>query len=96
MDHWLIVLHEGQERRFRLDRPSSLLGQATDCDVRLIDPTVSRRHARISRAGDDWLFEDLGSTNGSFVDGQRIEQARVAVGQPLRLGDVLARIEAAA
>jgi hypothetical protein len=92
-DYWLIVQQDGAERRFRLEQDETLLGQAADCDLRLAHPTVSRHHARLRREGDLFVLCDLGSTNGSFVDGVRADQARVSPGRPMRLGDVGLRIE---
>ena len=62
-----------------------LLGRHADCELRLhpeIDLSVSARHARITRRGDDWLIEDLGSRNGTWVNGTRINTA-----VPLHAGD---------
>jgi tetratricopeptide (TPR) repeat protein len=61
-----------------------LIGRDLDADLRLRDPTVSRRHARISVAGDTALVEDLSSTAGILLNGQPISAPRVLGG-----GDVL-------
>jgi predicted component of type VI protein secretion system len=53
-----------------------------DCDVVLSDPEVSRRHAFVGESADGFTLEDLGSTNGTFVNGERIDGP-----QPLRSGD---------
>ena len=45
------------------------------CDITLADPDVSRRHARVTPRGDTVVVEDLGSTNGTFVNGERIAGA---------------------
>jgi phosphoserine phosphatase RsbU/P len=49
-----------------------LLGRALDCQVHIRDLTVSRRHARITRDGDRYLVEDLGSGNGTYVNDQAV------------------------
>jgi sigma-B regulation protein RsbU (phosphoserine phosphatase) len=65
--------------------PSSLLiGRGPDCDVVLRNATVSRRHAQIRNEGDEWIVEDLGSKNGTGVNGTPL-----AGPQPLHEGDVL-------
>ena len=46
-----------------------LLGRAQDCDLLIRDPTVSRNHARLDFTGDGWLLTDLGSTNGTRING---------------------------
>lgn len=55
-------------KRFPLNRSEVVLGRGADCDIQVDRDSVSRRHARIFRAGDDSLVEDLQSTNGSYVN----------------------------
>ena len=59
-----------------------VLGRADDCDLILPEPSVSKRHAELRRRGDRWLLTDLGSQNGVWVEGQRIE-----AGLPTALDD---------
>ena len=67
-------------------RGTTVLGRGTEqVDVRLEDPAVSRRHARITLAGQP-IIEDLGSTNGTIVDGVRITRRALADGSVIRLG----------
>lgn len=59
------------------------------CDLVLDDETVSRRHLRVSRQGEELLVEDLNSLNGTFLDGARLEPfepVRFAAGQTLVVG----------
>jgi hypothetical protein len=53
------------------------LGRSRQCDVVLSDPNVSRQHAEIRPRGGSWVLEDLGSTNGSLLNGRRIEGPEV-------------------
>ncbi len=55
-----------------LDRERTLIGRNPDNDVVLKEPFVSRKHCAINRNGDDFILEDLGSSNGTFVNGERI------------------------
>ena len=51
-----------------------LIGRSLECDFILEDSTVSSRHARLSYHLNQWWFEDLKSTNGSFLDGIRVQE----------------------
>ena len=75
-----------QPRRLTLEGDAAVLtiGRGLDCDVVLADRYVSRHHARISSLPMVTLLQDLGSTHGTFVNGQRISQPT-----PLRPGDVI-------
>ncbi len=63
-----------------------LLGTAADADLRLVDPYASARHARIVGDVAGFVVEDLGSTNGTWVDGVRVQRAWLAPGVRLQLG----------
>jgi DNA-binding winged helix-turn-helix (wHTH) protein len=56
---------------------STLVGRGVDCAIVLHDDSVSRQHARIAVSADSIVLEDLGSKNGTFVDGARLEGSRV-------------------
>jgi pSer/pThr/pTyr-binding forkhead associated (FHA) protein len=82
-----VVFSEGPRagERVELDREVTI-GRA-DCDVTLDDREVSRRHLALRPAGPELDVEDLGSTNGTLVDGRRIAGAvRVGDGSVIRLG----------
>lgn len=64
------------------------MGRAPECAVVLDHPSVSRMHAEIRDTGDGWRLRDLGSKNGSFVDGLRATDAPLAPACWLRVGDV--------
>jgi pSer/pThr/pTyr-binding forkhead associated (FHA) protein len=56
---------------------SILIGRIADCDVRVKDETVTRGHARIDHEDGRYWVTDLGSDNGTYVNGRRIEGAQV-------------------
>jgi hypothetical protein len=63
------------------------IGRARDCDWLLHDETVSRRHASVRRSGERWLLRDLGSLNGTRVNGRRIvEEVEVRPGDRVSFG----------
>jgi two-component system, cell cycle response regulator len=70
-------------KRFLLEKGEMVLGRGTDCDIQVDRDSVSRRHARVFREGDNWLVEDLGSTNGSYVNDSPVTRG------PLRDSDFL-------
>lgn len=64
-----------------------VIGRRGDCDLVLTDPTVSRVHAMLRKFGDEWFVEDLGSTNGTRLNGIRVHRAApVQAGDRLGLG----------
>jgi DNA-binding NtrC family response regulator len=69
------------------------IGKAPDNDVVLDHPTVSRNHLTVSRQGDRFLVQDLGSTNGTFVDGAQVREAFLKPGALLEVGDVQLRFQ---
>ncbi|MFT4008819.1 MAG: FHA domain-containing protein [Nocardioidaceae bacterium] len=70
-----------------LDLAPLLIGRGTDAQIRLDDDYVSTRHARIANSGDQWYVEDLGSTNGTYIENHRITQpTALTPGQRIRIG----------
>ena len=67
------------------------VGRSQENDITVNDPNVSRRHARISRADDGYVVEDLGSTNGTLLDGAPIDRERIDGGDELTFGQTAAR-----
>jgi hypothetical protein len=64
------------------------VGRADDNDLVLANPEVSRHHARLEPGSDGWSAIDLGSTNGTWVNGVRLNTARIAVGDDVAFGGV--------
>jgi len=73
--------------RISLDSRPILIGRADDSTLVLDDDYASTRHARIAQQGDDWYVEDLGSTNGTYLDRAKVTgPTRVPLGVPVRIG----------
>lgn len=83
-------------RTFELEEGETFLGRSTGCRVSLEDPTLSRRHAKLTvRGGKVWVA-DLGSTNESFVDGEALQprtDVEIRPGKKLRFGSVEAELQ---
>jgi pSer/pThr/pTyr-binding forkhead associated (FHA) protein len=71
---YMLILQSGpdQGKEYQLEKNELYLGRDANNDVVINDAEVSRRHARLVKQGDDYFYEDLGSTNGSFILGQRL------------------------
>ena len=66
---------------------NTVVGRGTECDLRLDDTFVSQEHARIFAKDGSWYVEDLGSTNGTFVNEQRLAApAMLTSGDRIRVG----------
>ena len=64
---------QGKPFSHHVDQDEILIGRATSCDLVLADRYLSRQHARIVRCGDGWAIEDLGSRNGTLLNGRPVD-----------------------
>jgi pSer/pThr/pTyr-binding forkhead associated (FHA) protein len=71
---------------FLLDAEVTTCGRHTDSAVFLDDITVSRKHAEFLRQHDDWFVRDVGSLNGTYVNGKSVDHARIASGDDVQIG----------
>jgi Protein of unknown function (DUF3662)/Inner membrane component of T3SS, cytoplasmic domain len=69
-----------------LDKQTVVIGRSKDCDIRLSDPNVSRRHAEIRQEGTSYWLIDLESTNGSAVNGRPQQRAKLEPDDRITLG----------
>ena len=74
------------QRTYEISTPLVILGRGTDCDLRLVDPGVSRHHAEIRVEDGEVVLVDLGSTNGTFVNGQPVRRVTLTDGTRVTLG----------
>jgi adenylate cyclase len=72
---------------------SVIVGRSPTSDFPIIDPTISRRHAQILRQDEKILVRDLGSSNGTYVNGVRVESAELKPGDLVTFGKVMFRLE---
>ncbi len=73
---------------YNLTQDLVIVGRDPVSDIPVNDPEVSRQHARLTRSGSGYMIQDMGSTNGTFLDGKRLsgEQVPVAAGQMIAVG----------
>jgi pSer/pThr/pTyr-binding forkhead associated (FHA) protein len=84
----LLVVRRGPNvgARFLLDSDVTTAGRHPDADIFLDDVTVSRKHAEFLRHGTTFSVKDLGSLNGTYFDGVRIDEALLADGAEVQVG----------
>jgi hypothetical protein len=73
--------------RYVLADHTVVVGRASDCDITIVDSNVSRRHAEIQPRGDGFVVVDLGSTNGTRVNGVRVTERELQDGDELAFGN---------
>lgn len=83
-----------ETRSHSLSKGIALIGRAEDCALVLEHPRISRHHARIVSEGRTFVLEDLNSTNGVFVNGERTTRGLLQAGTVVRIADWLAVVEA--
>ena len=79
----VVRLPDGRTLRFT---SSFYIGRERGCDVELTHSQVSRRHAQVSIVNGEWLVRDLQSSNGTFVDGRRVETTPIGNGVVIQMG----------
>jgi hypothetical protein len=84
-----LILVGQNKRSYPLSKDQLSIGRLDTSDVALADPGASRRHAEIRREGDEWVVVDLGSTNGTIVNGKRVQRHRLSTGDRVMIGDTV-------
>jgi pSer/pThr/pTyr-binding forkhead associated (FHA) protein len=89
----IVKLGPNPKKEYTLSQPEITIGRSPGNAIVVPNPEVSRRHARIRRDGSNYLIEDWGSTNGTFVSGQRIMGHTILRhGDEIRLGEYITYI----
>jgi len=83
--------YQGGEFPLRMDR-EIVIGRSSDLDMVLVEDMVSRKHAKISTAGGQITIQDLGSTNGTFVNGEKIKKVRLKEGDRILIGTSIIKL----
>lgn len=89
----LVSDEDGQRVELSFTSQEVTIGRSPECDFTLDDHTVSARHGRLNYHLNQWWYEDLKSTNGSFLQGMRIEEPIVIKdGDEIAFGDVFVSV----
>jgi ABC transport system ATP-binding/permease protein len=91
-DRFTLTVKEGPEPglEYPLSAPEITIGRDAQVNFQISSPAVSRRHARLVRQDKNYFLEDLGSSNGTFLNGKRIaERVQLSSGDRIRLGQVI-------
>ena len=87
-----LVLPDG--RRYPLAEKPVVLGRMSDCDIVLADPRASRQHAEIQPVGHGFVLSDMGSMNGTVVNGTPVREHQLSDGDEIRVGSTVLHFEA--
>ena len=88
----LVLIYPGGPelgKRFELRDGECVIGRGADCEIQVDRDSVSRRHAKVTRAGAGWSVEDLGSTNGSYVNDNQVTTYGLRDGDLLKIGNAI-------
>jgi pSer/pThr/pTyr-binding forkhead associated (FHA) protein len=85
--------YQGGEFPLRMDR-EIIVGRSSELDMVLVEDMVSRKHAKIATAGEQIVIQDLGSTNGTFVNGEKIKKVRLKEGDRILIGTSIIKLVA--
>ncbi len=83
--------YQGGEYPLKMER-QVIIGRSSDLDMVLVEDMVSRKHAKITLSGGKITIEDLGSTNGTFVNGEKVKQARLKEGDRILIGTSILKL----
>lgn len=96
MDCRLILVHANSEDSFTPKLGETTIGRDTDNDIQLVYESISRHHAKLVNLASVCEIEDLNSSNGTYVQGERIsEKCLLQHGDEIKMGDCMLRFEEA-
>jgi Protein of unknown function (DUF3662)/Inner membrane component of T3SS, cytoplasmic domain len=82
----VVIREDGRERTVPLTSPDVTIGRLADCDVVLTDKGASRKHAQLRLRDGAWVLTDLGSTNGTRLNGQTVQSRPLSDGDKITIG----------
>ena len=84
----LVMFKDGERRDFPLSAAKTVLGRKDDCGLRIPTPDVSRAHCEVESLDTEITIRDLGSANGTYVNGKRIAETTLSAGDHISIGPV--------
>ena len=89
-----IKTEQGQESKRQFSQPQLMIGRDTKCDVSIMDEALSAHHARLTHHHGQWWLEDLNSTNGTFLNREKLTTAAVVItGDHFKCGNTVFGIQ---
>jgi hypothetical protein len=85
---WLVISKDGEELDRREITGPAVIGRSLECDICIGDITLSRKHCKIEPRGDEWAVVDVGSRNGTFVNGEQVTDQVLMNGDVIRAADI--------
>ncbi len=82
----VLIQEDGSRRSFPLNSSEVQIGRSSKNDISFTEKSVSRKHCKLSQNGENWLIEDLSSTNGTYVNGAKVEKEKLKGGEKIKLG----------
>ncbi len=94
MDVKLVMFKaNGQRKDFPVETDTVVIGRGENCDLRVPLLSVSRRHCQLNAEGDTLAVKDLGSSNGTYVNNQRITEQQIEAGDRLVVGPIVFTVQ---
>ncbi len=84
----VLLKQNGKQKVFPIDSDVTVIGRRKNCDFRIPLESVSRRHCQVSRQEGNLAIRDLGSRNGTYLNGKKVEETTIAPGDVLKIGPV--------
>src|SRR5262245_29069886 len=84
----VLVRADGRQSEIPL-RTRAIIGRQTDCQIRIPSAGISRHHCELTLADGKILLRDMGSSNGTYVNRQKIQQAQLGAGDLIGIGDMV-------
>ena len=88
MDVVLVMFKDGKSRDFPMKGEKLTIGRSPDSDLRIPTPDVSRNHCEVLVDAGDLIVHDTGSSNGTYVNGEMVDETELSPGDQLRVGPV--------